>query len=1005
MGRIRRYFLLLIAFVAMPQMVMAQNPVSVESLRDKLDAARSLYYNGAFPAAEGAFSALALEAEGCDYLTRSEIEAYRVLCNISMDRVNAEWSLKVFADKYPNAPEMPMLRFRLASRFFDRCEYDKAAPLFEMIRESELYSDWRTEFRFKRAFCQMREGKRKKAAEGFQSVIDAPRTIFTYPSIYYLGYVKYLDKDFVTAVPLFEKASKDSRFRLMSEYYCAESRFLQKDYDYVIKNGPALYETLPDDLKVNIARILSESYFRKGDSKQASVYLDKLRASSEGFSRKDLYFSGYLAYGMGQYEKALEDFSNVPGVPDSLSQNAWYRMADCYLKKGNRNAAMDAFKHASEIDADPAVKEDAYFNYARLCFDLNSDFSKFEEYSKTFPGNGKEDVINGYLAASYILSKDYASAIDALEKIQSPTRESVSNLQKAAYLKAMQFISGGSYGRALPMLELSEANGQYNRILTLESSFWRGECLYRTYNYDEAIKLLETLVSDSQFKATGRYPQAIYTIAYAYAREHSYIEAVNYFDKYLSLGDNMPMGRDATLRKADASYMIGDYLHAAETYEVARARYGSNDLYPALRAAVSYGLVGDTDRKIEILSRIRTDSKGKPLYARSLLELGRTYEMTGKRREASECFEDILTMRGDSSCFSAALLEMALWYVNSSDNDRALRYYKRIIEDCPLSEELPAAITGMESIYQSMNRPGEFLAYLDEVGMSAARDDQQKETLVFNSAASLYRQGKFSRAVSALQGYLAEYKDCINTTEAYYMLAESLRETGRNEAALENYLKAMHRGGNRKISEAATLAYAKLSYTMEHYKKSVEAYGSLLQMGVSENMLTTAYLGRMRALYASKKWDEAISDGKMLFSRAGVTDQMLREATYLMAKCYVVKGARAEAAEYLTKLAKECGDDYGAEAAYLLIYDAYNNGDFAAVESMVYKFSDSGSNQLYWLAKSYLVLGDSFAANGDTARAREQYQSLIDSYVPQGEDGIRTAAEERLAKLKEEELR
>jgi hypothetical protein len=41
---------------------------------------------------------------------------------------------------------------------------------------------------------------------------------------------------------------------------------------------------------------------------------------------------------------------------------------------------------------------------------------------------------------------------------------------------------------------------------------------------------------------------------------------------------------------------------------------------------------------------------------------------------------------------------------------------------------------------------------------------------------------------------------------------------------------------------------------------------------------------------------------------------------------------------------------YGAEAAYLIILDSYDKGEFEAVEEKVYAFSDAGTGQVYWLA-------------------------------------------------------
>ena len=60
--------------------------------------------------------------------------------------------------------------------------------------------------------------------------------------------------------------------------------------------------------------------------------------------------------------------------------------------------------------------------------------------------------------------------------------------------------------------------------------------------------------------------------------------------------------------------------------------------------------------------------------------------------------------------------------------------------------------------------------------------------------------------------------------------------------------------------------------------------------------------------------------------------------------------------------------------------EAYDRGDFSRVEQLVYAFSDAGSNQLYWLAKSFIVLGDSFADRGDLEQAEATFNSILDGY-------------------------
>ena len=69
-----------------------------------------------------------------------------------------------------------------------------------------------------------------------------------------------------------------------------------------------------------------------------------------------------------------------------------------------------------------------------------------------------------------------------------------------------------------------------------------------------------------------------------------------------------------------------------------------------------------------------------------------------------------------------------------------------------------------------------------------------------------------------------------------------------------------------------------------------------------------------------------------------------------------------------------------------MIQEAYDRGDFAEVERQVFAFSDAGSSQVYWLAKSFIVLGDAYADRGDLTQAEATFNSILDGYQPTRED-------------------
>ena len=86
----------------------------------------------------------------------------------------------------------------------------------------------------------------------------------------------------------------------------------------------------------------------------------------------------------------------------------------------------------------------------------------------------------------------------------------------------------------------------------------------------------------------------------------------------------------------------------------------------------------------------------------------------------------------------------------------------------------------------------------------------------------------------------------------------------------------------------------------------------------------------------------------------------------------------------------------------MLVQDSYDRGDFVLVEAKVYAFADAGSGQTYWLAKCFVVLGDSFMEREDVEQAKATFESVRDGYTPYGEeDDVLDNVRMRLKKIEE----
>ena len=705
---------------------------------------------------------------------------------------------------------------------------------------------------------------------------------------------------------------------------------------------------------------------------------------------------------MRDYEGAIRSYSRMTDRSDSLGQIANYHLGYSYIQTKNKVAALAAFKDAAQVWYDPLITEDACFNWAKLAFDINHDPSVFNDYLKKYPAKEQSDRINNYIAVAALYDRDYATAIEAYDRIDELDDGMVLNYMKANYLRANQLISSGSYRLAIPCLKASayysDKSSRFNQL----SRFWLAESYYRNDQYDDAISLFENLYNT---QALYRQPESYvipYCIAYSHYKKGSYNAALKWFDVYLDESPEQLYRKEAMERRADCFFIQKQYDKAAKAYDLILKEYFNvNDIYAYYQSALSYGLLNKGEKKIELLSNVLKASSSSQFYPEAMFELGRSYVIAEKDEQAFECFNRIVNDVKDYNFVARAYVEMGSLARNQSQYNEALGYYKKVVEEMPLSDYSDDAMAAIESIYQTKNNPEEYIAYIESIGKGATKTADEKEAMIFNSAEQVYLSGNYEKAVASLQSYLDKYPAGKNAYKADFYMAESYRSLGKLEQACDSY-KNVIQDGEGSFVELSMLNFSRLSYQLERWEEAYGGYSSLYSAALLENNRHTAIVGMMRSAFKAHKWSDAVSNADRLLVSDKADSQAKAEAMYVKAKSYLASSRRSEAFTIVTDLAKDVSNEYGAEAAYMLIVDSYDKGEFEEVENKVYALSDAGTPYMYWLAKSFVVLGDSFVERGEYEQAKATFQSLVDGYEASGpDDDVLDNVQMRIRKLDE----
>ena len=952
-----------------------------------------LYENGLYDRARDIFESL---KDRGDVIS----EGFAVLCSARLKSDGYEKSLDDYLERYPESSLAPQIHLQKGLDLFDRENYADARRELSQFSKDDIFKSQVAEYIFKRAYCDYGLGDYEPARSRFTTVEKMPASDFTAPSRYAIGYIDYSNSDFDSAIKWFELASRDPRFTDIANYYILECRFNNKDYKFVTENGPEMFESIPEERQPHLARILSESFLVLGNVERAKDYYEKNLVSDEKKSRSDYFYAGSMLYALKDYEGAVDNFSTMSFKDDSLGQIASYQMADSYLQLKNKVAAMESFKDASSLSFDTDIQEDAFFNYAKLAFDLNQDGQPFADYIDKYSKSKRGDDIYMYMALSRLAAHDYAGAVEAYDNIDELSPDMRSNYMKANYLRANQLISSGSWRDAVQCLQASAFYTGRRDPFNQLSRYWLSESYYNTGKYAEAGNILEDLYNNSALDGRPEGKILTYNLAYSFFRDEEYEDAAKWFDKYIASG-NREFLKDALVRRADCDFIRKDYKAAVTGYENVLANYADpDDVYPYYQLGLAYGLSGDKKNKVTALSRVRNASPSALLYPEAMYELGRAYVDNGQDGQAIENFEALKDNSKDGTYVAKALIELGMIYRNRKDYDKALTYYKQVVEDLPKNELSEDAMLAIESIYQAKGEPEMYLAYAESVGNGGIKSDDEKEQIYFNSAEQIFLSGNYQKALVALQKYFETYPSGTRATEAHFYSAESYNELGQKENAADSYARVMTAADAGSLLEPAALNYAALSYGLEHYQDAYNGYSVLKDNAKMDENILTAKTGMMRSAYRAKNFRNALDAADALKVADGCTPALAREADYIKAKSLMASSQRSAAMDIFRQLAKTPSTDEGAEAAYLIIQSTYDEGHFGDVEKMVYDFSSKAEGQNYWLAKAFIVLGDSFAEQDNLAQAKATFESIASGYESSGpEDDVLDNVKMRLEKI------
>lgn len=962
-----------------------------------------------------------------DVLLNQEAEYYILASHYYLKDQHIDVDLKDYMEKYPSTVYRNLICFFLGSNYFAEKDWNQAKHWFDQVDSSGLVQPELDDFYYRMGFTGLQYKEYPRAANYFKKTLHNKE--YQASSSYYLAYIDFQEKNYSKAANVFEVLSKKTEYKDKSLFFLSQIAFIDKEYEEAIDlasdclaNRTSL---APNELR-ELYRILGSSSYNLGRDKDAFEYYKQmqhtsniqiyplkqqsggtmgdplLEANKTAFPLDD-YRLGELYYKNGEYESAIYMLTKVASNNDAIGQSANMLLGQSYLKLENSTKALMYFDLAARSSHNQTLSEEALYNYVMLTNRTSDVFGQsieaFKRFLQQYPDSKYKTEVNDALAQILLSTHDYDMALSTIETIKNPSQSLLEAKQIVLYQQGVQFFLGKNFTNAIKKFDAVIYMKDYNMEVKKDAFFWRAEALFHIGNYEEAAQDFSSYVQAVSLSEKNYLP-ALYNMGYAYFKEKEYAKALSSFSKYTTMEDNkkLPIYADALNRMGDCYLFRKDYTDALRYYSEAANLSPANADYAHFQKAFVLGLQKDYNGKISVLNEMMNTYPQSAYYANALFEKSRAYVMLKNEKEAVKSLEKLLADYPMSNLSAKAGVQIGQLYFNQSNNNQAIKAYKQVMEKHPNTEDALIAMNSLEAVYKDINDINAYVSYVNSLGGGRTISSSRQDTLSFQAAENIYMKGRKAESQKALESYTASYPQGRFVSDANFYMGTMAFEQGDKNKAL-TYFAEVVKDNNPKFMDEALIYASGIAYDNENYPSAFDYYKKLEQVTANAKNRSVANLGMLRSAYLMKRDPEVIAAATNMLKDKNISEDVALETYFYRGKSLLQQGKLAAAYKDLEKTAANTRTLQGAEAKYLMAEILYKQNEFNKAIALINDFMAAGTPHKDWMAKSVILLSDTYNAQGDTDQALQFLESLKANYNG-GNKEIQKMLNDRLASSK-----
>lgn len=957
-------------------------------------------------AAQSALLFLEQHQESTNTQQHAEADKANYILAVSGLKTDAK-NCDAVAVKYINSTANPTYKQRaaymLGQFYFKNHMLDNAIEYYELAGIANLNNKEVINSKFELAYCYFNKSRFDEAEPLLAAVKELGGKYYDAGNYYY-GLLAYNQNNYADALKSFKAIVNNPDYSDVVPYYIAEIYYYTDKKDRALQDAERLINKSEQSFyHKELHLLVAQIYFEREEYKKALPYFEYFYEHTDRIRKEDLYEMAYCFYKLGKWNSAIDYFKQLSDSKDSLGQNSMYLLGDCYLHIGDKKSARNAFSICSDMNYNKSEQEAALLLAAKLSFEqgYHSDAIYYTNLLLAeYPNSKHTDDAKTLMSDLLIRTNNYKEAHKALQDVKNRNNDYSRVYQKVAYGYAMQEMQLGNFAHADSLLSQSL---KYATDLTYKAAaqFWKAELLYKLEQYENALSYGNDFIRNRVLKEDVSYispaatsPNAYITMGYSAMALEKFDIAQTFFSRasFSARSYDSVFIANAILHEADAVFMQKDYETAIELYDRVIASNSPDADYALFQKATIYGLQGNNKKKVGILGEL-VNKVPRSKYANAArYDMGLTFIEEDKYSSAINTLKPLTQAYEIRNMAPKAWMKIGFAYQQSNNNAKAIDAYKHIVLEYPSSEERPAALDALKSLYIQIGKPESYAQLLKDNNMQAAEEGSMDSTY-YETAEAKYAEENWVLSEQLLKDYLAKYPNGVFVTKANYYLAQSLYNQNKKGEALSYYDKVLSSQWSN-FSENSAAKAAAISFENGDMEAARNYYSALRGMAINQDGLMAAYNGMMLTSSKLNEIDKAAAYADTVLSMPNLDDNTYNNATLHKARYLYSSGSLNEALTLFLDLKDAKVNDIVAEAGYYTAKIYLDNNNIKEAEQTALANAQNGGNE-YWVVSSYMLLADIAVKQDDYFNAKATLQSIVKNCK------IAELKKEAKAKLKE----